>query len=325
MENWQNQFLSDLTTSEGQLTRFTQICHALRPEGKLRGDRLAGLTRERVGLTNIKVIRRHIRVMEVLNLIDYEDGLYSLSSEGRALWALTPGEPSRILSLAEKILYLRSLAIRVPIQFTSVLTAISENTGQPREHIINSYGKRLLNHLIPWKDAETIRFRLSKEPPSIPRKLQNNFDCLLLWLKQMGLVDAKRLRTTKLGEELARAQATQGMEHMKTIYRVASAYVCGEPGCLPEFDYQSKKQRERFLSLFNDAYALFELPELRVSDVVSMRLYVCIKLMVEGHPLLDELSFGQLIRTLSHEGTIQSVMTGRNGKLAYISLGAGDK
>lgn len=325
MENLHNQFLTDLTTSEGQLTRFTQICHVLHPEGKLRGDRLAGLTREKVGLANIKVIRRHIRVMEVLNLIDYEDGLYSLSSEGRALWALTPGEPGRILNLAEKILYLRSLAIYIPTQFTSVLAAISENTGQPREHIINSYGKRLLNHLIPWKDADTVRFRLSKEPPSIPRKLQNNFDCLLLWLKQIKLVDLQELQITKLGEELTRAQATQGMEHMKMIYRVASAYVYGEPGCLPEFDYQSKKQRERFLGLFNDAYALFELPELHVSDVVSMRLYVCIKLMVEGRLLLDELSFGQLIRTLSHERIIQSVMTGRNGELGYISLGAGDK
>jgi len=141
----------------------------------------------------------------------------------------------------------------------------------------------------------------------------------------MKLVDLQELQTTKLGEELATVQAVQGMEYVKMVYRVASAYVCGEPGRLPEFDYQSKEQRERFLSLLNDAYALFELPELHVSDVVSIRLYVCIKLMVEGHSLLDEFSFGQLIRTLSREGTIQSIMTGRNGKLAYISLGAGDK
>lgn len=324
MENWNNRFLADLTTSEGRLRRFTQICHVLRPKGKLRGDRLVELVRERrLGLRNIKVIRRHIRVMEVFNLIDSEDGLYSISSEGRALSALTSNEPGKVLSLTEKILYLRFLAVSVPIQLTSLLVGVSENSERSKESVVISYGRKLLSYPIPWKDREAIRFQLSKESPSIPRKLQNNFDCLLLWLKQLDLVDSQRLAISKLGMELSEAAASQDIDCLEMAYRVACAYVCGEPGCLHKFNYHDKSQREHFLKVFNEAYTLFEMPEISASDVVSMRLYLCIKLMTNRRILLDEPGFDQVIKVLSQEGIIRAAMTGRGGRLAYISVGAG--
>lgn len=314
-------FLADLTTSEGQLRRFTAICHIIRPRGIVRTDRLTSLIREKVSLTNTKVIRRHIRAMESLGLLVRKDVGYVLSSEGRALCTLTPPNSGKELGLAEKVFYLRVLGFHVPLQFTSILVAISENIGGPKERVISSYGQKVLPGSI-WRDKADLKMRLSRRPGSPPRKVRNNFDCFRLWLKQLGLVKADALELTKMGKQLADVARRQGDELRERIYWAAAAYICHEPGYLPEFEYGDEPSRTYFLELLREAYRLFERPELRLSDVRSMSIYVCIKLLVEGHQIVSEETFWQLVRRLVKKGIVQSAMSGRDGKLAYISLGS---
>jgi hypothetical protein len=313
-------FLTDLTTSEGQLQRFTAICHIMRDRGILATDVLASWIREELGLTNIKVINRHLRAMESLGLLVREDIGYVLSSEGKALCALVPPDSGKGLELAERVFYLRALASYVPSQFTSMLSAISENARGPKERAITSYGLKTLANRT-WKDRADLKRRLSRQPETPPRKVRNNFDCFRLWLKQLGLVKANALELTKMGKQLADVARRQGGELRERIYWAAAAYICYEPGCLPEFEYGDESNRTYFLELFRKAYRIFERPELHLSDVRSISVYACIELLVEGHRILSESTFVQIVRQLVSEGIVQSAMTGRDGKLAYISLG----
>jgi len=316
-------FLADLTTSEGQLHRFTEICHIMRPRGLVGTDRLTPLIQEGVGLSNVKVIRRHLRAMESLGLLTHEDIGYVLSSEGKALCALVPPKSGKPLALAQKVFYLRALLSYVPLQFTSALRAISENPGAPKEQAITSYGKKVLrDSACTWKDIPHLILRLSRQPESPPRKIRNNFDCFRLWLKQLDLVRVEDLRLTELGAKIAYI-AIAGKDHLKQqAYWLASAYVCDEPGCLPEFDWQVRPYVEPFAELLQEAYVLFEKPELRLADVRSMSIYVCIELIAQMHQMLSEESFWQLVSTLLREGIFKSAITDRRGQLAYISLGS---
>lgn len=315
-------FLADLTTSEGQLHRFTAICHIMRARGILATDTLTSWIREELGLTNIKVIKRHIRAMESLGLLAREDIGYVLSSEGKALCALVPPDSGKGLKLAEKVFYLRALGSYVPLQLVSILAAISENAGGPKERAITSYAQKMLAGST-WQDKINLKEKLSRQPDSPPRKVRNNFDCFRLWLRQLGLVKVDALELTKMGKQLADVARRQGDELRERIYWAAAAHICDEPGYLPEFEYGDEPSRTYFLELLREAYRLFERPELRLSDVRSMSIYVCIKLLVEGQQIVSEETFWQLVRRLASEGIVQSAMTGRDGKLAYISLGSG--
>jgi len=258
--------------------------------------------------------------MESLGLLVREDIGYVLSSDGKALCALVPPN-SEGLNLAEKVFYLRALGSYVPLQFASILVAISENVVGSKERAITSYGQKILPGST-WEDKFDLKLRLSRQPDSPPRKLRNNFDCFRLWLKQLRLVKADDLELTRMGKQLADVVRNQGDELRDRIYWAAVAYVCHEPGCLPEFKYDDEPSHIYFLGLIREGYKLFERPELRLSDARSISIYVCIKLLIEGHRILSENTFWQLVRRLVSEGFIESAATGRDGKLAYISLGS---
>lgn len=314
-------FLADLTTSEGQLHRFTEVSQIMRPRGIMETRELVSLIQQDQDLTNVKVIKRHLRAMESLGLLTREDIGYVLSSEGKALCALVPAKSNKTLELAEKIFYFRALAMHLPLQFSSTLAAISQNVGAPLERVITSYGQRVLSSST-WEDKVDLRSIFARRPHSPPRKVRNNFDCFRLWLKGLELVDPERLRLTSMGEKLVGLITNDGVALEEKIYWAASAYVCNEPGCLRPFVYEWESNRVHFLELFRQAYALFERPQLRLSDARAISVYVCINLLMERYYLLEEDVFWQLVRRLVREGVLQSAVTGRGGKLSYISLGS---
>lgn len=71
--------------------------------------------------------------------------------------------------------------------------------------------------------------------------------------------------------------------------------------------------------MFELAYQLFETKELGVSDANSIRCFVCIKILQDHHITLEEKQFDIIMNDLARCGIIRSLMTGRKGKLAYIS------
>lgn len=326
MQTSRGGFIADLTTSEGQLHRFTAICHIVRPRGLVGTDMLIPLVQEELGLRNAKVIKRHLRAMESLGLLTREDTGYVLSSEGKALCALVPAESSTTVQLAEKVFYLRALVLYAPLQFTSALWAISENPGAPKERAITSYGQKVLrNSACTWQEKEHLALILTRHPDSPPRRIRNNFDCFRLWLKQLELMNPQRLQLTSMGQKLVALFTKDGAEWRKKIYWAASAYVCDEPGCLPYLQYEHEPSRGPFLELFRQAYEIFERPQLRFSDVRSINVYVCITLLAKRYCLLEENTFWQLVRRLVSEGVVRSAMAGRDGKMSYVSLGSGAK
>jgi len=322
MEVSRTAFLADLTTSEGRLHRFTAISRIIAPRAAISSDRLRSLIQEEVKLTNTKVIRRHIRAMQSLGLIERSDIGYILSSEGKALCELTTPNLASEPELAEKVFYLRALAFHLPVQFTSMLLAIFENVDKSKERVISSYGQKVLP-TSTWTDKTKtdLRTTLLGQPDLPPRKVQNNFDCFRLWLRQLELVRPDPLRLTRTGQMMVEIAAQQASEIRDKIYWVAAAYMGGAPPQLPRFNYDDDSDRQLFLKLLHRGYERFERPELRLSDVRSISVYVCIVMLVEGHRILDEASFWQLVNQLLRDRRIGSILAGRDGKAAYITLG----
>ena len=319
MRQAHSRFLTDLTTSEGQLHRFTSMCHIVSARGIADINTLLPLIAQQLNLTNEKVARRHLRVMESIGLLAHADDGYVLTSEGKALSALVPSDCGDSFEMAEKVFYLRALSMYVPIQLSSILLAISENPGGPKERAINRYGEQLLSSGMPWKNRDILRAILAGEPESPPRTIRNNFDCFRLWLKQLDLVNGRGFLLTKMGRKLHAIAATGYSNLWPNIHQVASAYVCGEREC-PE--YIDRTDRAGFLELFHKAYTLFERTELRLSNVRSIGPYVCVRILIEQKRVLSEESFLDLVRRLVSEQILQAAMTGRDGKLAYVSLGS---
>lgn len=312
----------DLTTSEGRLDRFTAICHLMPRKGRVTVEKLAPAVRQQLGLTNLKVIRRHLRTMQSIRLVRRQDAGYVVASEGRALRALVPPHLPirRQLKTVEQIFYLRALSCYVPDQLGAMVRALMETPGEPRDYAIAQYGLDVIAAGMPWKDKGVLRSQLGSEPASPPRKVRNNFECFHSWLKQLWLVQQGGAVLTSMGAGLAQV-ADEGADFLQAkTYHTASEYVCGQSQC-PEYDHGT--DAKLLVDLLREAYGLFETPELRLADARSVALYVSIRLLVEHRTILDDQRFEQVLRILVSEHVVNAVMTGRDGRLAYISLGVG--
>jgi hypothetical protein len=315
-------FLVDLTTSEGRLDRFTAICQLMPRKGGVTVDKLAPAVTQQLGLTNIKVIRRHLRTMESIGLVRGEDAGYVVASEGRSLRELVPPHLAtrRQLKTVERIFYLRALSCYVPDQIGAMLRALMEKPGEPREYAIAQYGLDVIAAGMPWKNKGVLRSQLQNRPATPPRKVRNNFECFHSWLKQLWLVQDRSAVLTSMGAGLAHVAAEGSDIPQEKIYGTASEYVCGESRCA---EYDHGTDARLLVDLLREAYGLFERPELRVADARSVALHVCIRLLVEHRRTLDDERFERVLRTLVSEEVVGAVMTGRDGRVAYISLGLG--
>jgi hypothetical protein len=324
MESNRQRFVIDLTTSEGRLDRFTSICHMLPSRGVSSIGALRGEIERELGLTNAKVVRRHLRAMETLGSLVRDEPGYALSKEGRVVRVLVPwrSRQARPLGTAEKVFYLRTLTVHVPLQLESMLLAISGVSSRDGQRCLADYARRLVKVGVPWKDADLIAQGLTRQPGPLPRKLRNNFDCLRLWMRQLGLVESEGLVLTPMGRWLA-ANMERPAERRETIYVAGSAYVCGSPGCLRTYD--DRRDRWELTEMLRDAYSRFGTPGLGMASVVSIALYVCIQGVVRNRWVLSEDRFEMVLRSLARGGVVESLMTGRDGTLAYMSLGADDR
>jgi len=316
--------ISDIVETEGNLPRFTKICHELHQRKLYSWNEIIPLVKKVTGFTRNSPIQRHIEVFKKLGILDQKDATYTLSSEGRALLQLTKDTPLKEkLTLPEKIFYFRALFNNALYQLYILLKIIDQKRSvtEPKEVVIDYFGNIIKSPLRIWKKESLRRdIEIYESRGTLQSGLQNKFGCMKAWLRYLKLLESKELILTSIGEEVLKDIEKQGLIDIEErIYSIANIYTTGKVNSLPRFDYSKKIHKRLFLELFERAYTLFETQELGISDAKSIRCFVCIKILQDHHIILEEKNFDIIMNDLARSGIIRSLMTGREGKLAYIS------
>jgi hypothetical protein len=319
--------ISDITSSEGKLKRFSQICKLITLSGAMKQTELIQLIKAQMKLTNEKVIGRHINIMEKLGILKkLEGGGYLISGKGKALVDLVGdiGMQEKQLTLAEKIFYFQRLFINASSQLFLFLETINKKGGMPRDRIVVSYFTEVLaRRLKIWKeDTLKIFLRKSKRNRMVPRSLENRFTCMEMWLRDLELLTKIPLRdqprnSTLYLTEIGKSVFQEQPNLEKGMFGFCSVFVGQKPYSLPRFNFY--EDQNVFINLFKVAYLKFERAELRLADVEAIRLWICINLLIKHSIIMEEEDFNSSINLLVKKRLIRSVISGRDGTPAYFS------
>jgi len=306
--------ITDITSSEGNLKRYSKICKLIKSQRALKRNKIIEIVKN-TGLTNDKVIGRHIDILQKIKLLENIGGVYILSSEGKSLCELIDKNTNK-LGLNEKFFYFKQLFTTETLdQLVTLLETIIENKHKPRKEIILAYfntnfAQRVWNKITIQKNL-----RIFKEKRIISRFFENKFRCMEMWLLQLDILEKKRnhLQVTLIGSTALAKIKKYEKELNDKIYEVISVLLTNQ---IKKFDYEQDKNI--FIKLFKKAYFLFKVQS-NISDIKAIQSFVCINLLTE-RLLLEEKEFNEVIQKLWKEEIIRSVMPGRDGKPAYVVL-----
>ena len=309
--------ISDISSSEGRLHRFTLICKLIGSQRGLTRKKVEDLIKKRIGspFNNKKVIQRHLIILEKIDIIENRGGIYLLSSEGKALYELTNETHRRDLSFNERAFYLRMILTSVlREQLITFLEVIREHTQEMRKEVIfHLFSTEMARNL--W-NASTIKRNLTRlhESGKIPTFFENKFRCMEMWLEDLGLVVREKNKLSLTEEGRIVLDEIGKIDNIK--YEVYGLTGCILIGNVTPFRYD--KHRKVFLKMLREAYPRFK-TELSASDIRALKTFTCINLL-KKKITLEEDEFDEVVKNLKLEGVVRSVMLGRDGKPAYISL-----
>lgn len=167
--------ITDITTSEGSLKRFSRICKLFGDQGRaMPRNRVVQLIKDQIGLKSDKVIGRHISILEKLSIIENKEGMYILSSEGKVLYDFVEDlKNNNELNSYEITFYFRTLFTHLFDQLYPLLKTIDKYNGKGRDFIIIQYFEN--EDLKLWK----------KRTAKI--NLENKFRCMEKWLQTLNI------------------------------------------------------------------------------------------------------------------------------------------
>ena len=314
--------ITDITTSEGNLKRFSQICKLIGDQRRaLPRSKVVQLIKEQIGLTNAKVIGRHISILEKLSILENKEGMYILSSEGKVLYNFIEDlQDKNALSPCEIAFYFRMLFTHFFGQLYLLLKTIDDHKGKARDDIIIKYFEN--EDLKLWK-KETVNenLRMFREKGKVSGFFENKFRCMEKWLYDLKFIEKtkKSLKLTYEGKkclvEIDKITA-QKKEINDEIYGIASSLLNLKPD---PFDFENPEHKKNLIGLFKEAYLKFE-AKLRLSDLKAIRCWICVILLTKYNIILEEKEFDFLLNALSREGVIRSVMVGRNGRPSFVTI-----
>jgi len=306
--------ISDITSNEGILTRYTGICHLIRHRG-LGLIQLKQLARIKLGISSAHTIERHLMIIQKLGFLENRGGIYILTGSGKALVEMAPAfDSQRKLSWEEKSLYFTTMfSSIVRWQLVTFLTAVGSEGVKVKKKIIEdffgtSYAQKL------WSER-IVRLNLKRlEKRGIPSFFSNKFGCMEHWLRDLQLVEkrgASLCLTVGCKRVLPELQCSQDLK--TKIYRLASL----------AYEYEAsplvyEENKNLFIATLREAHSKFK-GEHDLGDIRAIVPYMCVKLL-RSKIILEEHEFDDYVKKMWSEGLVRSVMLGRNGKPAYLVL-----
>ena len=176
-------YLSNITSSEGLLSRFSDICINLNYEG-YESNKIHALIKQEFGLTNNKVRNRHLNIMQKLKLLNirYSDGVYvySLGPNGKLIknFNMKLRMDSHNLQDSEKIVYSYLLFNKYYLQFFPIVDIIYKKGKINIDELIIRYFNNIKESKI-WSQniIEKGLFEWERKQKLI-RSYQNRFTCM---------------------------------------------------------------------------------------------------------------------------------------------------
>jgi rRNA processing protein Krr1/Pno1 len=316
--------IGDLTSSEGDLIRFSNLCRIVGTKGLTR-RRLREIAKVQLQLTNRKVLDRHVSILERLEVLKCAAGRIVLASEGKVLYEFVRhlNVSRNLLHQTEVVFYFKLLFKYATKQLAVMLQTISENEGKERENQIVAYFKRAMTEIPGLWNPESIQRNLwnFEEGKGISRFFENKYRCMEKWLVSMGLLaKSERGRVlTSVGRSCLRKIEDYNLDlanHLNELARLVARRT-DEPYSKPSFSlgYQEKVARRRFLH----ACRKFRIaPEL--VDLQAARSWTASTVLVKDGIVLEDDVFDDLLDRWQNQGLIRSITVGKNGKRDIISV-----
>lgn len=308
--------ISDITSSEGKLSRFSDICLILGEKPKKNLD-LFELIKKHTGLTNKNVIERHLAIMDKLGLIqkkqDFGFSRIAIDSYGKALNYFNKNflrENDRVLHIHEQIIY--SYLIMELEQIRSIFDILINDKEKDRDLIIIKYFYRLKNKKIWSNKSINNGIREWENSNKLNRSFQNRFRCMEMWLEDLFLLKKNPYLTyTEKSQLLYRKLINQqnhlSFDHFILAYKEQDNYIN-----LPR-DYINLK--DMFFFIYNEIKE-----ETNIADLIALFIICSISYNNKYNKFISNTNYNEFMNLLWKEGLISSLSNDKKGHLKYIVL-----
>jgi len=309
-------YLTDITTSEGNLSRHSLICEII---GRTKFHDSATLFRkiaEEAGITNSKVIGRHLHILETIGLIIKAPETYLATSRGKALVKLRSRNIG-VLNNAEKTVFFKSFFTNIPEQLYWAIYVIGKNEKATLEKNAIEYFYYSPAKNIWIKTIERAIRREQYKARPLTRGMINKFETMLYWLSQLDNIRrGYRVWLTDNGLKMLDAFPTDGnfREFSSRIYHI-TAQLYGNQN-IQYFDLT--RHKSDLVKVLREGNQLFR-GEHGLSDLVAIQEFTSTVLATSGI-VLEEKKFYETIQELGLDGTIKSIILGRDGKPAFLIM-----
>lgn len=329
MVHLKNDPISNITTSEGQLWRYTLITNIIGPKGHKEIKEIMKKMESELGLTNNRVRLNHLCVTRKLAITKCSGDMqrHVLRGPGKALYYFweNEGKPQKkFLSPWEKAFYFRGLFLYHFDQFYQFLLNLEGKSGQTTEEIILDYFNhnriKKLNIIDPETLGKSVRSWNSNK--TISRHPENIFKCMEAWLRQLGLI--KRGNGPEMSEKAKEIisslkRSTKPEEHLKgNVYRFLVPLLDMKVANVKTFDYSNPQHKGKLHELLRDSYNSFR-DSFGTADLEAARCRICTEMLIDKL-VFEEEKFNQLLNTLVNEGVIKSVIGTEHGELRHFVL-----
>ena len=304
--------ISDITSELGQLSKFVQICTDL-PEGTYTRDNLTKSVLEILGTKNLNSASRFVTISEKFGLLENLEEVYRLSALGKVLVILAGSDRKVFAEPERNILFIGIMHSPARDQLLTLLQSVSVEGSHGKRAVMkhffsNDYVKRV------WRPAVVNKNLRKLEEGEIPSFFQNKYGCLEHWLLDLQFLSADKdsRLLTSYGKRVLGNKASLQDEARFEMATLGIVYGFAER----PFDFSVEKQH--FLALFKEGCAVFSGAS-GLIDMKALRILLAIRFLRVG-VLLTANDFDSAVKQLSRDGIVDSVMLGKDGKPAYLTL-----
>lgn len=304
-------YLTDITTSEGNLSRYSLICKIIAGTKFHDRARLVRMIAEKAGITHPKVIGRHLHILRTLGLIVETPETYLITSRGKALVKLRSQQVG-VLSKAERTVFFKSFFTHIPEQLYWVIYVVHKNERATLEKNAIEYfyfspAKKI------WIRTVKRAMRRRENKTSLPRGMRNKFETMLYWLSQLGILKkGNKVWLTENGAKILEAFQRNVRGFSARVYGMA-ALLYGDQN-IQLFDVT--RHKNDLIKVLREGNRLFR-GEQDLSDLVAIQEFVSAVFATSGI-VLEERRFYEIIQELWIDGIIKSIIVGRDGKPAFL-------
>ncbi len=277
-----NDAIINITTSEGNLKRYGRICQLVGFH-QISQNKFTNQVKNNLGLTNKRVIERHLNILQKLGLLKKEEELIFLTDEGKALTKY----------LEKKIILDKNLCYFEKLFFLKQILLVDK-----------AQIELILELSLKYKKKDLILMNYTDKFEGSARYIENRFNTFEKWLKDLDILTKKNneIKLSRAGIRLHNAIQEKNEYFLLKKYSNSDKIL------------EHKILLERLIDAIKDYR-----PEYDIINYRPIRIILSLTLM-EGGYYVSLNDIDSALRNLADKNEIRSVIIGRDGKPAGVIL-----